>query len=246
MTTRTLYYAFKKKFLSHFFERGFTLVEALAGIFILTVVIGGPMSIAGRAAQDVRQSKQTFIATYLAQESIELLRFKRDSLFLECGDVATAICIPTTFTGSSGQVAEFPNEAAWRLFKTQLAVCFLPNGCTFDTKSILSSPLAVPADIYDPASASCSSLYQDVSKLSQPYYVSSAPDFMFFCSTHKPALALDTGIMRVVKMTSTTTFSGPSYDSYYGDEVKVDVTLYYTFKGIKKSLMVTDYIKPRA
>ncbi len=246
MTTSTLYLALKKKILSRFFERGFTLVEALVGIFILTIVIGGPMTIAGRAAQDVRQSKQTFIATYLAQESVELLRFKRDSLFLECGDVTTSICTPTTFAGSGGPVSEFPNESAWRLFKTQLAACFLPNGCTFDTKSIISSPLAVPTDIYDPADASCSTLYQDTSKLAQPYYLPDASDFMFFCSTHKPALAIDTGMTRVVKMTSTTTFSGPSYDSYYGDEVKVDVTIFYTFKGMKKSLMVTDYIKPRA
>ncbi len=244
----------KKSFKVKFFEKGFTLIEALAGIFILTTVIGGPMTIAGRAAQDVRQSREVFIATYLAQEAIELLRFKRDSIFLECSDASSYNCPLGTFTVGATTIQEFPNEAAWRKFKEQFGSvgstsCFSTDGCAFDIKSLASNvtnPLAAPADIYAPSGASCSSLYQDTSKMMQPYSVAAAPDYMYFCSTHKGVNATDSFLKRVVTMTSSSTFSGLSYDAMYGDEVKVDVTVYYTLNGTDKKLIVTDYLKPRA
>jgi hypothetical protein len=233
---------------------GFTLVEAMAGIFILSIVIGGPMLIAGRAAQDIRQSRETFVATYLAQELIELIRFKRDSIFLECSDPTSPNCTPITFSGQGGvSVTEFPQEAAWRIFKDHFgqtpgvsSLCFSAEGCTFDAQSILSSPIARPIDIYAPTDTNCSSLFQDKSNSMKVAATISALDYMYLCSSHKAPVSIDTGLKRTVRMVSTSTFSGGSYDSLYGDEIKVDVTVDYPLRGIIKTLTVTDYIKPRS
>lgn len=239
--------AIKKKTL-----RGFTLIEALAGIFILTIVIAGPMTIAGKAAQDIRSSKQRYVAVALAQEAIELLRFKRDTLFLECSDASSGNCPLSTFTGTSGQVTEFKNEAAWRIFKQQFGSagvgtkCFTVNGCTYDAYSLSLNPLFAPADLYDAIDTSCDTLYQDKSMSLKQTFNSSSADYMYLCKSHKPAGATDVKIQRVVKMVSTSTFSAGTYDSLYNDEVKVDVTVQYKFNGFDKTILVTDYIRPRS
>lgn len=235
---------------------GFTLVEAMAGIFILSVVVGGPMLIAGRAAQDIRQSKETFTATYLAQEVIELIRFKRDSIFLECNDATSLNCPLITFVGSGGpppSVTEFPQEAAWRIFKDHFGqtpaldtLCFSAEGCTFDAQSVLASPITRPADLYIPTDANCSSLYQDGSNSLEASPATSSLDYMFLCNSHKATASVDTGLKRVVHMSATSTFPVGSYDYFYGDEIRIDVTIDYPFKGIIKKLTITDYIKPRS
>ncbi len=232
---------------------GFSLVEAMAGIFILSIVIGGPMVIAGRAAQDIRQSKESFTATYLAQELIELIRYKRDSIFLECSDPASVNCTPIPFTGTSGPVNEFPQEAAWRIFKDHfgsappsITLCFSAEGCTFDSRSILSSPIARPTDIYTPTNASCSLLYQDDSNSLEYGTATSSLDYMFLCNSHKAIASVDTGMKRTVNMVSSSTFPTGSYDALYGDEIRVDITIKYPFRGSIKTLIVTDYIKPRS
>jgi type II secretory pathway pseudopilin PulG len=233
---------------------GFTLVEAMIGLFILSIAIGGPMLIAGRAAQDIRQSRETFTATYLAQEVIEIIRFKRDSIFLECSDATSLNCAPITFSGQGGvPVTEFPQEAAWRIFKDHFgqtlgvsSLCFSAEGCAFDSQSILSSPIAKPIDLYAPTDTNCSSLFQDKSNSLKVAPAISALDYMYLCSSHKAPASVDTGIKRTVRMVSTSTFPGGSYDSLYGDEIRVDVTVVYPLKGIVKTLTVTDYIKPRS
>ena len=233
--------------------RGFSLVEAMAGIFILSIVVGGPIVIAGRAAQDIRQSKEAFTATYLAQELIELIRYKRDSIFLECSDATSVNCALSTFTGTSGPVNEFTQEAAWRIFKDHFGstppvntLCFSAEGCTFDARSIITSPVIRPLDIYVPTSSSCSSLYQDDSNSLEYAAGTSSLDYIFLCNSHKALASTDTRLKRTVRMMSSSTFPDGSYDALYGDEIRVEVTVNYPFRGSTKTLIVTDYIKPRS
>ena len=62
---------------------GFTLVEALVAIIILTLALGGPMTLATRSIKDSLAAKNKVIAFYLAQEVIEYVRNVRDSNFLQ-------------------------------------------------------------------------------------------------------------------------------------------------------------------
>jgi prepilin-type N-terminal cleavage/methylation domain-containing protein len=59
-------------------NRGFTLIEALVAITILTVSIAGPITIASRGMASAMFARDQITAFYLAQEAIEFIRNKRD------------------------------------------------------------------------------------------------------------------------------------------------------------------------
>jgi prepilin-type N-terminal cleavage/methylation domain-containing protein len=58
---------------------GFTLIETLVAILILSIAIVGPLTIASRGLGAALVSKDETTAYYLAQDAIEYVRFKRDS-----------------------------------------------------------------------------------------------------------------------------------------------------------------------
>jgi prepilin-type N-terminal cleavage/methylation domain-containing protein len=69
-----------KKHIVH--KKGFTLLETLVAIFILTLAITGPISIASLAIRSSVETRDSISAYYLAEEAIEVIRNKRDSLSL--------------------------------------------------------------------------------------------------------------------------------------------------------------------
>jgi len=64
-------------------KTGFTLIEALVAITILTAAIVGPLAIVSQSLIDAQIAKDKLTATYLAQEGIELVRAHRDTGALE-------------------------------------------------------------------------------------------------------------------------------------------------------------------
>jgi prepilin-type N-terminal cleavage/methylation domain-containing protein len=61
---------------------GFTLVETMVAIAILSVAIAGPLLTAERAAAAAYAAKNELIASYLAQEGVEYIRAMRDDAYL--------------------------------------------------------------------------------------------------------------------------------------------------------------------
>lgn len=64
----------------HLFRKraGFTIVEALIAIIILTISIAGPITIASKGMASANFAKDQITAFYLAQEAVEYIRNKRD------------------------------------------------------------------------------------------------------------------------------------------------------------------------
>ena len=60
-------------------RRGFTLIETLLAILVLTVSIVGPLTIASRGLNAALIAKNKTIAFFLAQDAIEFVRYKRDT-----------------------------------------------------------------------------------------------------------------------------------------------------------------------
>ncbi len=60
---------------------GFTLIETLVAIFILTLSIGALLSLAAGGFYSVRYSRNQIVANNLLQESIEYIRNSRDTSF---------------------------------------------------------------------------------------------------------------------------------------------------------------------
>ncbi|MEK9185962.1 MAG: hypothetical protein AAB885_00035 [Patescibacteria group bacterium] len=100
------------------FLTGFTLIETLVAITVLTLALGGPMTLATKSIKDSLASKNKVIAFYLAHEAIEYVRNKRDSNFLykiatgdflnsdwfdgQAGVISSLSCSPLKFDSSSG------------------------------------------------------------------------------------------------------------------------------------------------
>ncbi len=59
-------------------QKGFTLIETLLALFILTLSITGPVYIASVAFRNTIDSRDNITAQYLAEEVVEVIRNKRD------------------------------------------------------------------------------------------------------------------------------------------------------------------------
>lgn len=66
----------------NFTSCGFTLIEALIAVTILTLSIAGPLTAASRAIVAAQISRDQLTASYLAQEGIEYVRAMRDNEYL--------------------------------------------------------------------------------------------------------------------------------------------------------------------
>ncbi|MDO8408096.1 MAG: prepilin-type N-terminal cleavage/methylation domain-containing protein [bacterium] len=62
--------------------RGFTLIETLVAVTILTLAVVAPLYVANRAIVSSQIARDQLVASYLAQEGIEYVRTMRDHEFL--------------------------------------------------------------------------------------------------------------------------------------------------------------------
>jgi prepilin-type N-terminal cleavage/methylation domain-containing protein len=128
--------------------KGFTLLETLVSVGILALVIVGPLAAIMNSSSYARQTKDAMVATYLAEEAIELLQNQYDSLYVYCKKNSGVDPCNTTGSETAGQTA-------WRVFKERLNAgggqpsCFLsghvsdpsvianPDGCSYDFEHLI-------------------------------------------------------------------------------------------------------------
>lgn len=60
-------------------RRGFTLIETLVAVLLLTTAIAGPLTIAAKGLSAALVARDQMTAFYLAQDAVEYVRFVRDS-----------------------------------------------------------------------------------------------------------------------------------------------------------------------
>lgn len=59
--------------------KGFTLIETLIAVLLLTTAVAGPLTIASKGLSAALVARDQMIAFYLAQDGVEYVRFIRDS-----------------------------------------------------------------------------------------------------------------------------------------------------------------------
>lgn len=93
-------------------QAGFTLIETLIAIFILTLSIGGLLTLAAGGYFSVRYSRNQIVANNLIQESLEYVRNSRDTLFEQNGDWNQWLTGFTTCFAASGCIVDPYNSSA--------------------------------------------------------------------------------------------------------------------------------------
>lgn len=78
--------------------QGFTLVETLIAVTILTFAISGPLYTASRALVAAEIARDQLTASYLAQEGIEYVRAMRDTEYLAAYQVGGAMVSDTAWS----------------------------------------------------------------------------------------------------------------------------------------------------
>ncbi len=72
----------KKRGFPHPAHRGFTLVETLVAVMLLSIAVVAPMTLAAKSLSSAYYARDQITAFYLAQEAIEALRSIRDQQIL--------------------------------------------------------------------------------------------------------------------------------------------------------------------
>ncbi len=109
-------------------ENGFTLVESLTAIFILTLSIVGLMGVVSSSLFAARYGRDEITANFLLQEVVDYIRNDRDS----------SVFLSST-VGST--------ETLWTNFYNKYTNCFSNDGCTIDVLEDMTStsPVSCPA-----------------------------------------------------------------------------------------------------
>lgn len=84
------------------FAAGFTLIETLLAVLLLTTAIAGPLTIASKGLTSSLVAKDQITAFYLAQDAMEYIRFKRDSNCLAAAAAPGACPSGTWLSGLVG------------------------------------------------------------------------------------------------------------------------------------------------
>lgn len=219
--------------LSHFSckqsVRAFTLIETLVSIMIISTVILGPLTVAMEASAYARETKDTIIATYLAQEALELLHHQQDSLFLRC--------LGETSTGCAIIAGETPSQAAWRVFQSRMGAnaqgssCYVTDdaaGCAYDFIDMTANEDSNPSKSSS-SSNSCSRL-------------SVSPSHLYVCTGTHGAGYRETQFSRSVSITTI-----PTFDATLNNDLRVTVTISLKrATGYTRQIKIVDFFHAHA
>lgn len=123
-------------------KKGFTLIETIVAITILTFAVAGPLFTASRAIVAARAASYQLTASYLAQESVEYVRMLRDNHYLAAYAVEPATASTT----------------GWANFQASVAPCQTAPGCAFDPAAVSPDPQLSSGSPYC-TSSTCTPLY---------------------------------------------------------------------------------------
>ena len=101
-------------------QRGFTLIETLIAIFILTLTVGGMLQLAASGFYSVRYARNQLVADSLLQESLEYFHNSRDTSVQNGVDWQSWVS-SFNVDSSGNQVQGSAGQG-----------CFSSNGCTVD------------------------------------------------------------------------------------------------------------------
>lgn len=132
-------------------NKGFTIVEAMVAIFILTISVSSMLGVTASSATSARYANNEITANYLLQEAVDYIRNSRDSIAFQ--------------QKIQGEIA----GTSWNNFLTKYSSCISTYGC--DIKMDKFSPdLTTITDIVSCKSSGCDNLTYDANASSSFFY----------------------------------------------------------------------------
>lgn len=182
------------KFLNKQKNRGFTLVEALVAIFILSISVSAMLGVTASTASSARYANNEIAANYLLQEAVDSIRNSRDTLAFQ-------------MLGAGGD---------WNTFLTRYgsgsSKCFSPNGCYLNIENFNGADLA-GSDILG-CTGTCPPLYYDANATKLFYnYNSSVGTISKFTRTVKMFATGNPDEIKVIATLDWTNGSSPKTQS---------------------------------
>ena len=126
---------------SNISKAGFTLMETLVAVLVLSLAITGPLAIAQKGLQAALISKDQISAFYLAQDAIEYIRYARDTNCLAAGSSAGGCPVGQWLVGNNNATQSINLVACVGTVGT--------NACTTDSIAA-SAPIACVSGICAP------------------------------------------------------------------------------------------------
>ncbi|MEI6022839.1 MAG: type II secretion system protein [bacterium] len=118
--------------------RGFTLIEMLVAVMILTLSVTALLSVSAGTANSVRYSKNKIIATWLAQQALDTVRNSRDTAMIQNPDPTTSDWWSTWVSTNLGIPGGTKLVNGHRV-STSGTICYSPYGCFVPVPSIMNS-----------------------------------------------------------------------------------------------------------
>lgn len=234
------------------------MLETLASIAIIALVIVGPLSVLSSSSAYARQTKDVIVATYLAEQAIELLQNQYESLYLLCQkNPDNALCTP------SSSLETTTGQTAWRVFKERFNngggsnSCFVsknPHGCTFNPEDLLGDvTTSLSPSIHSANSESCPFLvrinkriYVSGSELRDEALVPTTRSSYVCSGSVSPSDDVDTSkeFSRVITLEHLPTFNFESsldINEQYYDDLRVTSTV--TFRGVNGRVQTVEVVR---
>ncbi len=141
-------------------HRGFTLIETLVAVLLLATAVAGPLTIASAGLSAALVAKDQIVATYLAQDAIEYIRYKRDSACLAAGGTACAsgtwLSTLSACTGATGCYLDSTENAPASPTVCPTGGC-VKSGSQFSTSRFLCYSPTTNRYLNGPTPTTCSS-----------------------------------------------------------------------------------------
>ena len=193
---------------------GFTLIETMVAITILTFAMAGPMFTASRAIVAAQTARDQLTAIYLAQEGIERVRAMRDNAYLAAYHTGGADISSTAWS-------DFITGSGSASISRCITSNDAPNACTLDSVGDGSLEQCIAAD-------SCEPLYL-TGCTNGPEGLSCTPPNMY-TQRDLPGSVLSP-FVRTIQATIITPH-----------EVKIVSTVSWTYHNTPYSVMVSDHL----
>ena len=212
------WYKYQIQNTTHQLRRGFTLVETLVAISIITIAIVGPLLTASRTLVAAYTARDQLTASYLASEASEYVRFMRDSMYLADYQATPADATLTADAFCDFSDADTADNCAIPPANSGYALGACVGAGDGTTKCTLADPLAAAGVGSGKALAACGAA----------------------C----PPLYLNNGRYTTTSAGTATTFVRTLQLYSIGSELSVLVTVSWQERGTTYSTSLTDYLSP--